>query len=150
MPSCLIVENDGRYIEQIRNALASEGWPVHVAGDPLAALEGGYEPAPDLVFVNAELEGADNLLSRFSRKGSPSCSIALQPEGSPESQSGVETQGDEVLIKPFEEAQLWAVVRILLSARFKRPAPWPNRADSKADFRRDLRRCPRGAGFRAG
>ncbi|MCH9648566.1 MAG: TonB family protein [Deltaproteobacteria bacterium] len=125
MPSCLIVENDGPTIDQIRNALASEGWPVHVAEDAQTALNQVYDPVPDLVLVNSTLDDAETVLSRFSRKNSSSCSISLQIERSEESTSPQELEADEQLPLPFEEAQFWAVVRALLSARFddQQPAP---------------------------
>lgn len=113
MTSILVVEHEGRYIERIQDALASEGWsPRFVAGRP-EALRAAASEAPSLVLVNAELPGAEDLLTTFARSNGGPGAVALMPE------SGERTppvDADDRLDKPFTDQQLRLVVRRGLAA----------------------------------
>ena len=115
MPSCLIIEQDGYWSEQIRSALTSEGWPVRIVQDPKNIS--ANTASADLVFVGTDLAEAEALLRRFSRRGEGGCSVALAPPEPAPVEPGVEYEADGVLRKPFTEAQLWSTVRSLLSSR---------------------------------
>ncbi len=126
MPSCLIIENDGRYREQIRESLTSEGWTVRVAEDVRSALDLPPQPVPDLVFVNSELVGAEEALRRFSKDSGPGSSVALRPENSGQEAHKAIQAGDASLQKPFYEAQIWSVVRSLLSTQVRQKSSSPD------------------------
>ncbi len=107
MPSILVVEHEGRYIERIQDALSAEGWqPRFVAGRP-EALRAAASEAPHLVLVNAELPGAAELLRSFARRNGGPGAVALVPE-----RGAVEgLEADEILAKPFTDQDLRLVVR---------------------------------------
>lgn len=110
MPSILVIEHEGRYIERIQDALSSEGWKTRfVAGRP-EALRAAASEQPDLVLVNSDLPGAAEMLQAFARlQGGPGA-VALIPEHeAPPEPSAV--GADEVLAKPFTDQQLRLVVR---------------------------------------
>ena len=121
MPSILVIEHEGRYIERIQDALSSEGWkPRFVAGRP-EALRAAASEQPDLVLVNADLPGAAELLRTFAlQRGGPG-TVALLSEHQG-SVAAAELGADEVLSKPFTDQQLRLVVRRGL-ARTHAPAP---------------------------
>ena len=61
MPSILVIEHEGRYIERIQDALSSEGWKTRfVAGRP-EALRAAASEQPDLVLVNSDGVAVANL-----------------------------------------------------------------------------------------
>ncbi len=116
MPSCVIVERDSHHIDQIRNALTTEGWQVVVLEDPVSARQ-HTDPSPDLVFASTELPGALDFLREFSKQGGDCSSVALLPASADPAAFEADGIADLVLLKPFDDSQLWAAVRTLLSAR---------------------------------
>ncbi|HEX2251839.1 MAG TPA: hypothetical protein VHQ65_01065, partial [Thermoanaerobaculia bacterium] len=115
MPSILVVEHEGRYIERIRGALAAEGWsPRFVAGRP-EALRAAASEAPHLVLVNAELPGAAELLRGFGRRFGGPGSVALVAEQRTPG-TGSDREADEVLAKPFSDQDLRLAVRRVMAA----------------------------------
>jgi len=133
MTSILVVEHEGRYIERIQDALASEGWsPRFVAGRP-EALRAAASEAPSLVLVNAELPGAPELLGTFARRNGGPGAVALVAEQAAGGEARADA--DEVLAKPFTDQQLRLVVRRGLAAAAAgggRPGPGAARTAARA------------------
>jgi TonB family protein len=115
MSLILLVEQEGRLAEQIRDALTAEGWQVAVVGDLDSARSVAVSDAPDLVLVGG-LEGGPELAGELSSNGGGPGSLALVAPGTtpPAGADGsVET--------PFTDQQLRSAVRQCL-ARLKRAA----------------------------
>jgi TonB family protein len=121
MPSILVVEQENRYVDQIQEALASEGYKVRVVASQAAALQAAASEAPDLVVVNTSLPGLEAVASSFSRSaGGPGVVALLDEDAAPSGTGGVEA--DEMLAKPFSGEELLRLVRRLLTTR-REPAP---------------------------
>jgi TonB family protein len=116
MPSILVVEQENRYLDQIQEALVSEGYKVRVVGSQAAALQEAASEAPDLVVVNTSLPGMEALASSFSRSAGGPGVVALLSEAAAQSGTGG-VEADELLAKPFSTADLRALVRRLLTTR---------------------------------
>jgi TonB family protein len=111
MALILVVEQEGRYIERIRDALGSEGWRAKVVGASSDALRAASSEAPSLVLVNAELEGAASLYASFARRSGGPGVVALVSERQVGEATAERLAVDDVLPKPFTDQQLRLVVR---------------------------------------
>ncbi|HEV7517009.1 MAG TPA: hypothetical protein VGR07_11980, partial [Thermoanaerobaculia bacterium] len=67
MPSILVVEQESRYLDQIQDALAVDGYKVRVVSSQAAALQAAASEAPDLVIVSTALPGMEAVANSFSR-----------------------------------------------------------------------------------
>src|SRR5436190_2805955 len=115
MSLILVVEQEGRYIERIHDALTAEGWRVKVVNGREAALQAAASEAPVLVLVNSDLPDGAQLLDQFSRhRGGPG-TVALLPERSVGRVTAQELGADELLGKPFSDQDLRLLVRRCLS-----------------------------------
>jgi TonB family protein len=115
MSLILVVEQEGRYIERIHDALTAEGWRVKVVNGREAALQAAASEAPVLVLVNSDLPDGAQLLDQFSRhRGGPG-TVALVPERSVGRITAQELGADELLGKPFSDQDLRLLVRRSLS-----------------------------------
>ncbi|MEO8504273.1 MAG: TonB family protein [Acidobacteriota bacterium] len=123
MSLILVVEQEGRYIERIHDALTAEGWRVKVVNGREPALQAAASEAPALVLVNSDLPDAVPLLDQFSRhRGGPG-TVALVPERSVGRITAQELGADDILGKPFSDQDLRLLVRRSLNAqREVRPA----------------------------
>jgi len=120
MALILVVEQEGRYIERIRDALTSEGWQVRVAKEADEALKAADQEPPQLVLVNRQTEGAERLLQIFARKTGGPGVVAVLPESAVNLQ---EPAADDSLAKPFTESDLRLAVRRGLAPHPEAPAP---------------------------
>src|SRR3954471_4808906 len=118
MPSILVVEQEDRYVERIRAALAAEGWKVRVVPGADQAIQAVASEAPDLVFVGAEVPAAATLAGAFSRSGGGPGVVGLLPEGVAFPAPGFVP--DDLLAKPFTDEALRAAAHRALD--FRRPA----------------------------
>jgi TonB family protein len=117
MSLILVVEQEGRYIERVHDALTAEGWRVKVVNGREAALQAAASEAPVLVLVNSDLPDGVQLLDQFSRhRGGPG-TVALVPERSVGRVTAQELGADELLGKPFSDQDLRLLVRRALSAQ---------------------------------
>ncbi len=117
MSLILVVEQEGRYIERIHDALSAEGWRVKVVNGREPALQAAASEAPLLVLVNTDLPDAVQLLDQFSRhRGGPG-TVALVPERSVGRVTSQELGADELLGKPFSDQDLRLLVRRALSVQ---------------------------------
>ncbi len=124
MSLILVVEQEGRYVERIHDALVAEGWRVKVVNGGEAALQAAAAEAPQLVLVNSEVSGARHLLESFARRRGGPGSVALVPEHAGKESAERSQAADERLAKPFTDQELRLLVRRSLSAaREARPVP---------------------------
>ena len=124
MPSILVVEQEPRSIERIREALTAEGWKTRVVGSQAEALQAGASEAPDLVVVSADIAGIEAVASSFSRSAGGPGVVALLGENA--AQSGVGgIEADELLAEPFSNLELQTAVRRALAARRTAGSPAP-------------------------
>ncbi|HEX4952197.1 MAG TPA: TonB family protein [Thermoanaerobaculia bacterium] len=115
MSRILLVEPESRYVERVRDALASEGWEIKTVEDRDHALQAAAADRPDLVLVNIEVPGARALLESFSRQGGAGGSIALIPERRTGEVAELGAGADGYLIKPFSDTDLRLLVRRTLT-----------------------------------
>jgi TonB family protein len=137
MPSILVVEQEIRYLDQIQEALASEGYKVRVVDSQAAALQAAASEAPDLVLVNTSLPGMEALASSFSRSAGGPGVVALLAETAAQSGTGG-VEADELLAKPFSTADLRALVRRLLATRREPTAAIPVAGSGQKLTSRDI------------
>jgi TonB family protein len=129
MSLILVVESEGRHAERVRDGLGSDGWQVEVVTSCEAAVAAVADRAPQLVFINAELPGAREMLRSLSRAQGGPGSIALLPEMVGRDLGPFEA--DETLLKPFSEKDLRQLARrVVASART------PRRSETEADQKR--------------
>jgi TonB family protein len=124
MPSILVIEQESRYLDQIQDVLAAEGYKVRVVGSQAAALQAAASEAPDLVIVSTALPGMEAVASSFSRSSGGPGVVALLAENAADSGTGG-VEADELLAKPFGSEELRQLVRRLLQTRREPPAPGP-------------------------
>jgi TonB family protein len=122
MASILVVERDPRYLEPIRGALSAGGWAVRLVSSTDQAIQSAASEAPDLVVVSAEIPGADNIASSFSRSAGGPGVVGLMPERLVDAQA-VALEADEVLFKPFVIDALVAAVERVVALRRQAPPP---------------------------
>ena len=108
MALILVVEQENRYIERIRDALTSEGWQVRAVGGSQEALTSAEREPPQLVLVSRESEGSDRLFQAFSRRTGGPGVVALLPESATHLE---EPAADDALAKPFTDQDLRLAVR---------------------------------------
>jgi CheY-like chemotaxis protein len=116
MSSILVVERDPRYLESIREALASGGWKARLVSSADQAIQSAASEAPELVLVSLEIPGADSIASSFSRSAGGPGVIGLLPERMGEAQA-VAVEADELIQKPFGDADLLGAVRRVAALR---------------------------------
>ena len=129
MALILVVEQEERYIERIRDALGSEGWRSQVVSGHPEALRAASSEAPNLVLVNSELEGATGVFASFARSNGGPGVVAMVSERQA-AEATAARGADEVLAKPFTDQDLRLVVRRILSgtrqaAAGRSPIPAP-------------------------
>lgn len=122
MALILVVEQENRYIERIRDALTSEGWQVRAVGGSQEALSTAEREPPQLVLVSRESEGCDRLFQAFSRRTGGPGVVALLPESATDLE---EPAADDALAKPFTDQDLRLAVRRGLKPKTSPPATAP-------------------------
>ncbi len=122
MSLILVVEQEGRYIERIHDALASEGWQVRVANDRDSAQRAVAQERPALVLVSSEVNGARDMLASFSRKQGGPGSLVLVNEGEQGTLTAASYEADDLLAKPFTDSDLRLLVRRTLNAAQRQAA----------------------------
>jgi CheY-like chemotaxis protein len=120
MPLILVVEQEKRYVERIEEALGPQGWEIVAVDDRAGVMRLVADRAADLVVVNAEVDGALELVSSFSRSAGGPGTVALVPEAGDNDE--VRSSADEVLEKPFTDRDIRLAVRRCLSAGREAPA----------------------------
>lgn len=116
MSTLLIVDDDVRLAEMLRDYLGGQGYGVHIAHDGPAMWRALADGPVDLVILDWMLPGTDGLsLARRLREGSGPPILMLSAKGEDEERiEGLEGGVDDFLAKPFNPRELAARVRALL------------------------------------
>ena len=116
MKTVLVVDDEPKIVDVVREYLEHAGFAVRTAGDGPAALERARALAPDLIVLDLGLPGLDGLdVARQLRKSSRVPVIILTARGDEVDRIiGLEIGADDYLVKPFSPRELVARVRAVL------------------------------------
>jgi DNA-binding response OmpR family regulator len=132
----LVVEDEVKVAEALREGLTAEGYEVAVAPTGEEALAHAGPGVFDLVILDLMLPGRDGLsvLGEFrSAAGRPPVLILTARDAVSDRVAGLDAGADDYLVKPFAFAELVARMRALL----RRGRPDPPAPLSLADLRID-------------
>ena len=112
----LVVDDEPKIVDVVREYLEHAGFSVRTAGDGPAALERARALAPDLIVLDLGLPGLDGLdVARQLRRSSRVPVIILTARGDEVDRIiGLEIGADDYLVKPFSPRELVARVRAVL------------------------------------
>ena len=112
----LVVDDEPKIVDVVREYLEHAGFSVRTAGDGPAALERARALAPDLIVLDLGLPGLDGLdVARQLRRTSRVPVIILTARGDEVDRIiGLEIGADDYLVKPFSPRELVARVRAVL------------------------------------
>lgn len=116
----LVVDDDPKIRAVVRRGLAYEGYRVVEAASGEEALEKAREHLPELVVLDIMLPGIDGLeVTRRLRAGGDEVGILMLTarDEVQDRVAGLETGGDDYLVKPFSFEELLARVHALLRRR---------------------------------
>jgi DNA-binding response OmpR family regulator len=121
----LVVDDEPRIVQLVRDYLEHGGFTVLVASDGPAALRSARTGRPDLVVLDLGLPGLDGLdVARALRRDGevPIIMLTARTEES-DKLVGLELGADDYLTKPFSPKELVARVRAVLRRAEGRRAP---------------------------
>ena len=112
----LVVEDEPKILQVVRDYLVDAGFSVTTAADGPAALASARAVAPDLVVLDLGLPGLDGIdVARELHRRSPVPIIMLTARGGEVDRVlGLELGADDYLVKPFSPRELVARVRAVL------------------------------------
>ena len=112
----LVVEDEPKILEVVRDYLADAGFSVATAIDGASALARARAEPPDLVVLDLGLPGIDGLdVARELQRRGPVPIIMLTARGAEVDRVlGLELGADDYLVKPFSPRELVARVRAVL------------------------------------
>ncbi len=112
----LVVDDEPKIVDVVREYLEHAGFSVRTAGDGPAALERARALSPDLIVLDLGLPGLDGLdVARQLRRSSRVPVIILTARGDEVDRIvGLELGADDYLVKPFSPRELVARVRAVL------------------------------------
>jgi DNA-binding response OmpR family regulator len=112
----LVVEDEPKILEVVRDYLVDAGFSVTTASDGPAALDRARAVGPDLVVLDLGLPGLDGIeVARELQRRSPVPIIMLTARGDEVDRVlGLELGADDYLVKPFSPRELVARVRAVL------------------------------------
>jgi DNA-binding response OmpR family regulator len=116
MATILVVDDEPRIVQLVRDYLEHGGFTVLVASDGAAALRTARTGRPDLVVLDLGLPGLDGLdVARALRRDGevPIIMLTARTEES-DKLVGLELGADDYLTKPFSPKELVARVRAVL------------------------------------
>ncbi|HEX5465101.1 MAG TPA: response regulator transcription factor [Candidatus Limnocylindrales bacterium] len=116
MSTILVVDDETRIVELVRDYLEHAGFGVLTAGDGETAVELARRQPPDLVVLDLGLPGLDGLeVTRTLRRDSNVPIIMLTArDDEVDKLLGLEVGADDYLSKPFSPRELVARVRAVL------------------------------------
>ncbi len=116
MKTVLVVDDEPKIVDVVREYLEHAGFAVRTAGDGPTALERARALSPDLVVLDLGLPGLDGLdVARQLRRTSRVPVIILTARGDEVDRVlGLELGADDYLVKPFSPRELVARVRAVL------------------------------------
>ena len=112
----LLIEDDARLAEMVKDYLGQSGFDVSIAGDGESGLELQSKFAFDAIILDLMLPGIDGLeVCRTLRQRESSPVLMLTAKGDPMDRIvGLEMGADDYLPKPFEPRELLARLRAIL------------------------------------
>jgi two-component system alkaline phosphatase synthesis response regulator PhoP len=112
----LVVDDEPKIVDVVRDYLIDAGFSVATAGDGPAALDRARAEPPDLVVLDLGLPGLDGLdVARELQRRSPVPIIMLTARRDEVDRVlGLELGADDYLVKPFSPRELVARVRAVL------------------------------------
>ncbi|HEV2760926.1 MAG TPA: response regulator transcription factor [Acidimicrobiales bacterium] len=112
----LVVEDEPKILDVVRDYLVDAGFTVTTAADGPAALASARAVAPDLVVLDLGLPGLDGIdVARELHRRSEVPIIMLTARGDEVDRVlGLELGADDYLVKPFSPRELVARVRAVL------------------------------------
>jgi DNA-binding response OmpR family regulator len=112
----LVVEDETKIAQLVRDYLEHAGFEVVVAGDGDGALASARRSRPDLVVLDLGLPGRDGLdVARTLRRTSSVPIVMLTARGDETDRVvGLELGADDYVVKPFSPRELVARVRAVL------------------------------------
>ncbi len=145
MVSVLVVDDDVLIRRMLERTLTAEGYRVEGVADGGAALAAVERAVPDLVVLDVAMPGLDGLAvcRRLRRSGLAVPVLLLTARDAVSDRvAGLDSGGDDYLVKPFASEELLARIRALL-----RRGSEPNEVLAFDDLVLDLRtrRARRGA-----
>jgi two-component system, OmpR family, alkaline phosphatase synthesis response regulator PhoP len=141
MKNILVVDDEVKIVQLVRDYLEKAGYTVRTAEDGLSALRIARSEKPDLVVLDLGLPGMDGLdVTRELRRSSDAPIIMLTAR-SEESDKliGLELGADDYLTKPFSPKELVARVRVIFR-RMESARNLNNEAIRAADLTLDVPR----------
>ena len=116
MATILVVDDEPRIVQLVRDYLEHGGFTVLVASDGQAALRSARTGRPDLVVLDLSLPGMDGLDVARSLRRDGEVPIIMLTARTDESDKlvGLELGADDYLTKPFSPKELVARVRAVL------------------------------------
>ena len=116
MKTILVVDDEPKIVQLVRDYLERAGYAVRAAGDGKAALALACREKPDLIVLDLGLPELDGLdVTRELRKSSAAPIIMLTARGEESDKLvGLELGADDYITKPFSPKELVARVRVVL------------------------------------
>jgi DNA-binding response OmpR family regulator len=120
MNTLLLIEDDHRLADMVRDYLTQSGFSVHIAATGLKGLETLQATAPDLVLLDLMLPDMDGLdvckrIRSWPGQLGQTPVLMLTAKGDPMDRIvGLELGADDYLPKPFEPRELLARIRAVL------------------------------------
>ena len=123
MPDILVIDDDRKLVDLVRDYLKPQGFAVRAAHDGALGLQEALAEPPDLVVLDLMLPGLDGLeVCRRLREQSAVPVLMLTARGDDTDRIvGLELGADDYLPKPFNPRELLARIRAVLR-RADRPA----------------------------
>lgn len=141
MKTILIVDDEPKIIQLVRDYLERAGFSIFTAADGPSALTTARQKRPDLIILDLGLPGLDGLdVTREIRKTSTAPIIMLTAR-SEESDKliGLELGADDYITKPFSPKEVVARVRVLFR-RMEMSSETQNEVFTAADLLLDVPR----------
>ncbi|MGA8922394.1 MAG: response regulator transcription factor, partial [Candidatus Dormiibacterota bacterium] len=125
MATILVVDDEPRIVQVVRDYLEHGGFTVLTASDGPSALRSARTGRPDLVILDLGLPGLDGLDVARSLRREGEMPIIMLTARTDESDKlvGLELGADDYLTKPFSPKELVARVRAVMRRAERRRAP---------------------------
>ena len=116
LPRILVIEDELPMRMVLRDCLERQGYRVLLAADGGSGLDKAVQEKPDLIVLDIMLPQLDGfaLCAELRRLGNPVPILMLTAKGRVEDRvNGLDSGGDDYLVKPFSRDELLARVRAL-------------------------------------